>query len=109
MQDIDVEEFDPLEHGFTVVHISKGQKCFLDVHETPSEVPSPGKVSPEATSHVEKAKSDRLIIYPPSEVWGYDSDCLILGAVASCHTAVGALYVWYRNGLQYRKETNCLA
>ena len=25
LQDIDEEEFDPLEHGFTVVHISKGR------------------------------------------------------------------------------------
>ena len=33
LQDIDVEEFDPLEHGFMVVHISKGQKCFLNVHD----------------------------------------------------------------------------
>jgi len=49
LQDIDVEEFDPLEHGFTVVHISKSQKCFLDVHVEPPEVlsnPSPGKVLP---------------------------------------------------------------
>ena len=91
LQDIDVEEFDPLEHGFTVVHISKSQKCFLDVHVEPPEVlsnPSPGKVLPEASNHVEEAKSDRLIIYPPSEVWGYDGDCLILGVVASCHTTV---------------------
>lgn len=57
LQDIDVEEFNPLEHGFTVVHISNSQTCFLNVHEPP-EVPfspSPGKVSPEVNNHVEEA------------------------------------------------------
>jgi len=114
LQDIDKEEFNPLEHGFTVVHISMGQKCFLDVHEPPSKVPSspsPGKVSPEASSHVEKAKPNCLSIYPPSEVWAYHSDCLILGAVASCHTAISALYVWHRNGLPYKQgnKLSCIA
>ena len=33
LQDIDVKQFDPLEHSFIMVHISKGQKCFLNVHE----------------------------------------------------------------------------
>ena len=69
VQDINVEEFDPLEHGFTVVHISKAQKCFLDVHDVePPDAPfspSPGKVLREASDHVKGAKSDRLI-YPPS-------------------------------------------
>lgn len=115
LQDIDVEEFDPLEHGFTVVHISKGQKCFLDVHDVePPDVPSspsPGKVLPQASDHVKEAKSDRLIIYPPSEEWGYDADSLIAGVVASCHTAVSALYVWYRNGLPYKQgiKMSCTA
>ena len=100
---------------FTVVHISKGQKCFLDVHDVePSDVPSspsPGKVLPEASDHFEGAKSDRLIVSPPSEVWGYDADCLILGVVASCHTTVSALYVWYRNGLSYKQgnKLSCIA
>ena len=90
LQDIDVEEFDPLEHGFTVVHISKGQKCFLDTHDVePPDVPSspsPGKVLSQASDHVKEAKSDCLTIYPPSEVWGYDADSRIVGVVASCHT-----------------------
>lgn len=115
LQDIDVEKFDPLEHGFTVVHISKAQKCFLVMHDVePPDAPlspSPGKVLPEASDHVKEAKSDRLIIYPPSEVWGYDNDSLILGIVASCHTAVSALYVWYRNGLPYKQgnKLSCIA
>lgn len=113
LQDIEVEEFNPLEHGFTVVHISNSQKCFLNVHEPP-EVPfspSPGKVSPEANNHVEEAKSDHLIIYPPSEVWEYDSDCLILGVVASCHMAISALYVWYCNRIPYKQgnKLSCIA
>ena len=85
-----------------------------DVHEPPSKLPSspsPGKVSPEASSHVEKAQPDYLFIYPPLEVWAYDNDCLILGAVASCHTAVGVLYVWYRNGSLYKQgnKLSCIA
>ena len=107
LQDIEVEEFDPWEHGFTVVHISKGQKCFLNVHDVePPDVPSspsPGKVLPQAIDHVKETKSDRLIIYPPLEVWGYDADSLIVGVVASCHMAIRALYVWYRNGLPYKQ------
>ena len=115
LQDIDVEEFDPLEHGFTVVHISKGQKCFLNVHDVePSDVPSspsPGKVLPEASDHFDGAKSDRLIVSPPSEVWGYHANCLILGVVASCYMTVSALYVWYRNGLSYKQgnKLSCIA
>ena len=107
LQDVDVEEFDPLEHGFTVVHISKGQKCFLDVHDVePPDVPSspfPGKVLSQVSDHVKEAKSDRLIIYPPSEVRGYDTDSRMVGVVASCHTAISALYGWYRNGIPYKQ------
>ena len=78
----------------------------LDVHDVePPDVPSspsPGKVLSQASDHVKEAKSDRLIIYPPSEVWGYDVDSRIAGVVASCHTAISALYVWYRNGIPYK-------
>lgn len=114
LQDIDIEEFDPLEHGFTVANISKGQKCFLDVHVEPPDAQysqPPGESLGETSLQLEAAKSDRLIIYPPLEVWGYDANCLILGVVASCHTAVSALYVWYRNGIPYKKGNKlcCLA
>ena len=68
LQDIDVEEFDPLEHGFTVVHISKGQKCFLDAHDVePPDVPSspsPGKVLSQASDHVKEAKSENKFARP---------------------------------------------
>ncbi len=114
LQDIDIEEFDPLEHGFTVANISKGQKCFLDIHVEPPDAQCrlpPGDIFGQTSPQLEAAKTDRLIIYSPSEVWGYDANCLILGVVASCHTAVSALYVWYRNGLPYKQGNKlcCLA
>ena len=106
LQDMEVDEFDPLENGFSVVHISKGQKCFLDVHvsldESSNSLPS-AEMLAQASLQVEDAKSNRLILHPPSEVWGYDSNYLILGAVTSCHTAASAIYVWYRNGVPYKQ------
>ncbi|KAJ7322019.1 hypothetical protein OS493_033415 [Desmophyllum pertusum] len=117
-QDIDIDEFDPLEHGFTVVDIWKGDKCFLDKHfkfpEAACDDPLAGKfkyVFPQAVPQAEAAKSNRLILHPPSEVWGYDGNKLIIGVVASCHMATSALYVWYRNGSQYKQGNKlcCIA
>ena len=38
IQSTDVEEFDSLEHGFTVTHLSKGDNCFLDKQVASSDV-----------------------------------------------------------------------
>ena len=110
LQDMQVDEFEPLENGFSVVHISKGQKCFLDVHvsldESPNSLPS-AEMLTQASLQVEDAKSNRLILHPPSEVWGYDSIYLILGAVnvathgCKCHLCV--VPKW--STIQTRKQT----
>ena len=110
LQDTDVEEFDPLEHGFTVTRISKGDNCFLNKQVASSDVlgnDSPIAVFPQGNFQAEAAKSKRLILHSTSEVWGYDGDQLITGVVAACHMAVNAFYVWYRNGDLYKQGRKC--
>ena len=115
IQDEGIEEFDPLEHGFTVTHISKGDNCFVDRQVESSDVlgneSPPIAVFPKANLQAEAAKLERLILHPPSEVWGYDGSELIIGVVAKCHSASNAFYVWYRNGAIYKQgcKVCCIA
>ncbi|KAK3703408.1 hypothetical protein QZH41_003904 [Actinostola sp. cb2023] len=82
-----VDDYDPLDNGYTVSGISNGHASFLqevfnptndDPNETVSDV---SFVFPQA-NHTENGP---LILHSPSEVWGYDNNKLILGVVTSYH------------------------
>ncbi|XP_022807184.1 cyclin-dependent kinase 1-like [Stylophora pistillata] len=90
-------DFDPLDFGFNVVDISKGEKYFLQRSDEPTSEEGFKVVFPNAD-----AQSSSLILHPPSEVWGYDDKQLILGVVSSCHMSSNAWYVWYRDGIQIK-------
>lgn len=116
VQDMDFDEFDPLDYGFTVVDISKGEDCFVTKHYESSpqhcDDDQPGEefkyLFPSAAPQSEAETSKRLIIHQPSQVWGY-SNKLIVGVVASCHMTAGAFYVWYRKDLSSRKDITVVA
>ena len=104
-RDIALDEYDPLENGFTVVGISKSETCFLDkIYECTQ--PSYGHGDEEFKYHFPQATLDNssgLILHSPSEIWGYDGNQLIIGVVASCHMDNDARYVWYRNGSKLKE------
>lgn len=103
IQDVALNDFDPLDFGFTVVDISKGEKCFLQRSDDPTSEEGFKVVFPHAD-----AQSSSLILHPPSVVWGYDDKQLILGVVASCYMSSNAWYVWYRDGIQIKAgNKNC--
>ena len=97
-----LEDFDRTENGFTVVGISKGNKCFVDRRVTPSTEEELYYVFPESTR-----QSTSLILHPPSEIWGYDGKQLIMGVVASCHLETDARYIWYRDGTKIKEGRKC--
>ena len=114
VQDIDINEFDPLDCGFTIVDISKGEECFVTKQYESSEHCDDDQLGQEFKYHfplaapqAEAEKKKRLIIHPPSQVWGYDGNKLIMGVVATCHMAAGAFYVWYRNGSPFKEGHTC--
>lgn len=91
IQDVKLQDFDPLDYGFTVVDISKREKCFVErIDEILDEKEEFKVVFPQADG-----QCGSLILHPPSEVWGYDGKQLMLGVVASCHMSTSAWYVWY--------------
>jgi len=97
-RDLELDEYDPLENGFTVVGISKGENCFLDKVYDESKPDEQGITNFRYEFPVATEDSSGLILHHPSEIWGYDGHQLIIGVVVSCHMALNARFVWYRNG-----------
>ena len=102
-RDLASDQYDPLENGFTVVGISKGEKSFLDKTYDESKPDEKGFTNfkyefPEAAEN-----SSGLILHHPSEIWGYDGHQLIIGVVVSCHMALDARFVWYLNGVKIKE------
>ncbi|KAK3728935.1 hypothetical protein QZH41_005443 [Actinostola sp. cb2023] len=102
-----VDDYDPLDNGYTVSGISKGHASFLqevfnptndDPNETVSDV---SFVFPQA-NHTENGP---LILHSPSEVWGYDNNKLILGVVTSYHNEPGTCFTWYHDGNVLKKSS----
>lgn len=104
-RDTALDEYDPLENGFTVVGISKGETCFLD--KIYGSMQLSNDQGDEEFKYdfpqVALENSSGLILHPPSEIWGYDGNQLIIGVVASCHMDNHARYVWYRNGSKLKE------
>ena len=67
-RDTPLDEYGPLENGFTVVGINKGDKCFLDKPYDDSAKPSTNEapdIKYEFPQAVENSK--RLILHNPSQ------------------------------------------
>ena len=105
IQDVALPDFDPLEYGFTVVEITKDEKCFVQRSDesTLEEGDESKIVFPQAD-----AQPSSPILHSPSEVWGYDGNQLILGVVSSCHMSLNAWYIWYCDGIKIKEgNKNC--
>lgn len=89
-----LDDYDPLQNGYRITDIAKGNECFLtrnlslvdDLERFNNSFLFP-KYPVNGTA--------KIILHSPSEVWGYDpSDkTLLLCVVASCHQE--AYYKWY--------------
>ena len=81
--DEELEAFDPLENGFTIADICKGKEYFVEkcYFSTSEDVEDFRNVFPRTSD----TQSSSTILHPPSEVWGYDGNQLIIGVIASCH------------------------
>ena len=102
-RDLALDHYDPLGNGFTVGGISKGEKCFLDKTYDESEPDEQGFKNFRYEFPVAAEDSSGLILHHPSEIWGYDGHQLIIGVVVSCHMALDAHFVWYRNGVKIKE------
>ena len=78
---------DPLDLGYFVGSVEKGDKCFL-LH-TGSEVQFP--------SHPTDSDSGlSVILHQPDEIWGYEDGTLVLGVISSLHHDDSLSYQWFR-------------
>ena len=102
IREIQLEAFDPLEHGFTIKDISKGGKSVVDRCCNLSSNDKLGYIFPQATAQ----PSSLIILHCLSEIWGFDANKLIMGVVA-CHHAADAWYVWHRDGIKIKKDMLC--
>lgn len=92
-QDIEIDNYDPLENSFKVTEITKGNTCYLKkdfVNTAESEVSEERFSFPQCS---QDNWSNKIILHQPSEVWGYDDNKLLLCVVTSCHE--DAYYTWY--------------
>ena len=110
IQEIELQYYDPLENGFNVVSIYKGNVCFLQKVFDPlsPEDPSPSFVFP--SSNLEDSGS--AILHFPSEVWGYDGSQLVLDLVTSyINDAANTFYTWYQDDKILKVEVGlcCIA
>ncbi|KAK3705162.1 hypothetical protein QZH41_003137 [Actinostola sp. cb2023] len=95
-QDTELDNYDPLENNFKVTEITKGNTCYLKkdfVNTTESDVSEESFSFPQLPLD---SWSNKIILHPPSEVWGYDDNKLLLCVVTSCHE--DAYYTWYLDG-----------
>jgi hypothetical protein len=97
-------DYDPLDEGFTISNIEKGEKCFLQeiflsLDGDESSVPSYHYPSASDTEN-------KLTLHQPTEVWGFDGEQLILAVVTSQYLAPQCfLHVdqrWARNNVWQR-------
>ena len=72
IREIELEAFDPPEHGFTIEDISKVGKSFVDRCYNSFLDDEFKYIFPQAT-----AQPSSLILHLPSEIWGYDGKDLI--------------------------------
>ena len=49
----------------------------------------------------------RTILHPPSEVYGYDRNQLIIGIIACSHLGTNTWYIEYRDGKKVKKGNTC--
>ena len=95
--DLDINDYDSLEHGHSVTEIVKGGKYFLKREYTCIPCENDQESFEFSFPEADQKNMTGLILHPPSQVWGYDEDALVLGVVASCHMTPEAYYIWYRN------------
>ena len=104
IQEEGFENFCPLERGFTVTSIRKGDNCYIERVFTPCES------SEESCSQFffpcPDNKLDDLIVHHPTEIWGYDDNRLILGVVTKFFDNPDVQYIWYKNGNIVKEGSN---
>ena len=104
IQEEGFENFCPLERGFTVTSIRKGDNCYIERVFTSCES------SEESCSQFffpcQDNKLDDLIVHHPTEIWGYDDNRLILGVVTKFFDNPDVLYIWYKNGNILKEGSN---
>ena len=97
IQDEGLDNFCPVDHGFTITEIRKGETCYLKRVFTP-----PCDSSEESSCRFffpcYDNSSEDLIIHHPSEIWGYDENRLVLGVVTQFYEDPDVEYTWYNNG-----------
>ena len=102
IQDEGLENFFPLEHGFTITSIHKGETCYLErVFSKISEDSEEKFFFPSWNDG-----SEEVIIHHPPEIWGYDEEKLILGVVTQFYNYPGVVYTWYNDGNIIKQGNN---
>ena len=104
IQEEGLENFCPLERGFTVTSIRKGDNCYIGIVFTPCES-SEESCSSSFFSYQDN-KLDDIIVHHPTEIWGYDDNRLILGVVTKFFDNPDVQYIWYKNGNIVKEGSN---
>ena len=101
-------KYDPLDEGFTISSIEKGNKCFL--REIFLDLEDDGSSFPSYHYPSVSDKENKLILHHPTEVWGFDDGQLIVAVVTSQHMSPDISYTWFKDEIELKsgKEYCCI-
>ena len=102
--DPDMLDADPLDNGFNVSGLAKGNKCFLRMKENSSS----DSVQYEFPSSEQKSDEEgQLLVHGPDEIWGHEGEELILGTVSAFHGSNSVEYKWLIDGVPICSANAC--
>ena len=98
------ENINPVNCGFIVTDISKGNKFFLksDLHGNNGDYPTIYNSFPSADFDKD------VILHHPDEVFSWDDGVLVLGIVSKFHNNPTVNYAWMKDGALVRAGPSCL-
>ena len=88
-RDPDMLDADPLDNGFNVSGLAKGNKCFLRMKENSS------------------SDSVQYMVHGPDEIWGHEGEELILGTVSAFQGSNSVEYKWLIDGVPICSANAC--
>ena len=103
-----MQSYDPLENGFFVRQIKKNNTIYLDFKCENDENTEKIVYTFPAYEH-DASNDNKLIVFPPSVVNGYDQTELLLGVVIREHGECKCKYTWFKDGQEILSgPSNCI-
>lgn len=96
---ITFEEFDPIDYGYSISSISKGDKIFLQIYIKQDR----SRLFTFPSSSVSDFESDHIVLVDSTELCGMSCGKLGVGTIPSCTDKCQPLFTWYKDDVLYKE------